>query len=64
MHLHAGELVVIEPGAPHAGIVEREAERFDQMQLGAGIGAQANDVAGVGRDFRLDQDDMKQADSP
>ena len=38
-------------------VVEVEAERFDQMKFGAGIGAEADDVAGVGRYFWLEKDD-------
>ena len=37
-----------------------ETERMDQVQGTAGVGAQAYDVAGVGRDLRLIQNDMKQ----
>ena len=49
----AGELVIIEPCAFHFGRIEREAERLDQMQIRAGVGAQPDDVAGVRGDFRL-----------
>ncbi|BBI98641.1 hypothetical protein FGKAn22_03340 [Ferrigenium kumadai] len=34
------------------------------MQLAAGIGAQADDVAGVGRDFRLIQNDVEHEKVP
>jgi hypothetical protein len=50
--LHRGVLVVVEPGAAQARVVRLEAERFDQVQRGAGVGAQPYDVAGVGRDLR------------
>jgi hypothetical protein len=59
MNLHRGILVIIKASAPHAGILKWKPERFDQVQLGAGICTQANDIAGVGRDFRLDQYNMK-----
>ena len=32
MQVHRGELVVVEPGAAHLGVVDREAERLDQVQ--------------------------------
>jgi hypothetical protein len=38
-------------------VADAETKRFDQMQLSPGIGAQADDVAGIGRDFRLVEDD-------
>lgn len=34
------------------------------MQLQAGVGAEANDIAGVGRDLRLIQHDMKHEQWP
>ena len=50
---NAGKLVVIETGAIFPG----KAERFDQMEFRAGIGAQPDNVAGIGRNFRLIKDD-------
>ena len=60
MHLHTRIVVIIEAGTAHLGIIERETKRFDQMQLGPGIGAQTDDVTGIGRNFRLYQNDVKQ----
>jgi hypothetical protein len=40
-------------------IVKLKTERANQMQARAGIRTQANDVAGVGRDFRLIQDHVE-----
>ena len=54
-----GVLVIIEPGAATVFVAEVKAQRFDQMQFSAGIGAHADDIAGVGRDFRLVKDDGK-----
>ena len=51
-------LPVIEAGAFEIFIFEFETERFDQVQGRAGGSAEARDVAGVGRDFRLEQDDV------
>ncbi len=55
MHGQASVFVVVETGAFQVAIVQPESQRLDQMQLGAGIGCQTNDVAGVGRDFRVDE---------
>ena len=38
--------------AHHASVIERKAERFDQVQLTTGIGGQMNDIARIGRNFR------------
>src|SRR4029079_7182815 len=54
-----GELVVVEPSPAQRGVVEVETERFDQVQTRAGVGAEPDDVAGVGRNFRLKKDDME-----
>ena len=55
---HRGKFVVIQAGSAEANVVQLKAKRLDQVQLAAGIGTQANDVASVGRDFGLEQDDM------
>ena len=57
MNDHGGELVVVEPGAAQVLVAEFEAEWFDEVELGAGVGAQADGVAGIGRNFRLVEDD-------
>src|SRR5450759_1675974 len=59
MHAQARKLVIIQPGAKQLFILQREAERFDQMQLATGIGAQADDIAGVRRNLRLVQNHAK-----
>lgn len=56
-----GVLVIIQSGPPQALVGDDKAQWFNEMQLGAGIGAQANDVAGVGGDFRLIEDDGEHA---
>jgi hypothetical protein len=53
--------MIIKSGPAHFCIVERKPKRFDQVQLDAAIGAQADDVAGIGRDFGFNQYDMEQA---
>jgi hypothetical protein len=51
--------VVIQP-RPATGLVANiETEWFDQMQFSPGIGAHADDVAGVGRNFWLEEDNDK-----
>lgn len=51
MATDAGELMVVQPGAAQALVVPRESQRFDQVQVKAGIGTQADDIAGVGWNF-------------
>ena len=50
----ARELVIVETGPPQRAVFPAEAERLDQVQFGAGVGAQADHVARVGRDFGLE----------
>lgn len=59
--LQGGILVVVEAGPAQALVVHVEAQRFDQMQVAAAVGAQPDDVAGIGRYFRLKKDDVKHA---
>lgn len=63
VHFHRRIVVVIKSCTLHLGIVQRKSQGFDQMQLHAGIGAQADNIAGIRRDFWFDQDDMKQFNS-
>ncbi|MNN66136.1 hypothetical protein D3C81_1816930 [compost metagenome] len=57
--LQGGVLVVVQPGAAQALVVQFEAEGFDQVQMAARVGAQPDNVAGIRRNFRLKQDDVK-----
>lgn len=59
VHGHGREFMIIQPRTAHLGVVDGKAQRFDEVQGAAGVGAQADDVAGVGRDFGLDKDDME-----
>ena len=59
VHGHGREFMIIQPRTAHLGVVDGKAQRFDEVQGAAGVGAQADDVAGVGRDFGLDKDDVK-----
>ena len=48
-------LVVVKPGAPHVLVLHRKTERLYQVQAAAGIGRQPDHIAGVGRNFGLDE---------
>jgi hypothetical protein len=50
---------VIHSGAFHGPIIEFESERFDQVEMGLRGRAEAGDGAGVGWDFRFDEDDLE-----
>ena len=52
-------LVVIQPGAAHLFVAQIKTQRLYQVQLAAGVGGQANHVARVGWNFRVNQDDVK-----
>src|SRR5574340_255982 len=47
VHPHAGHVVVIQSGARDLLVGKIKAKRFDQMQAAAGVGRQADEVAGV-----------------
>lgn len=64
MDLHLDGIPVVEPGAAELGVGDFESQRFDKMETGAGGGAEAGDVAGVGRDFRVDEDDVERDRRP
>ena len=59
MHLHRHELVIVQPRTAHPGVIDGKAQRLDQVQRATGVGAQANDIARVGRNFWLDENDVK-----
>ena len=61
MALQRGVLVVIEAGAAQALVIQLVAQWLDQVQVTAGIGAEPDNVAGIGRNFRLEQDHVKHA---
>ncbi|MNP40129.1 hypothetical protein D3C76_1337410 [compost metagenome] len=48
---HGGELVIVQPGAAQALVVPRKAHWLDDMQTEPGIGAQADDIAGIRWNF-------------
>jgi hypothetical protein len=59
VHRQVGVLVVIQARPAQLLVGDPEAQGLDQVQAAAGVGGQADDVAGVGRDFRLEQDDVE-----
>ena len=54
---NTGIFMVVETGAAQGLVVDVETQWFNKMQFGAGIGAQADDIAGVGWNFGLVEDD-------
>ena len=56
-------LVIVEPRAFQLTVVHSEAQRLDEMEVGGRIGGEPDHVAGIGRDFRMDENDGKH-DSP
>ena len=57
--LQGGVLPVVEPRALHVLVFEREAEGLYQMERRAGVGAEADDVAGIGRNFGMNENDVE-----
>ena len=56
----ACKLVIVKAGAFERSVFPAKSEWFHQMQFAAGIGTQADDVPGVGRNLGLEQDDSSQ----
>ena len=51
--------MIVQPGPAQAFFVEPESQRVDQVQVGAGVGAEAYNIAGIRGYFRLIKDNMK-----
>jgi hypothetical protein len=60
VHHDRGKLGVVKARAAHALVTQIEAAGSDQVQGAARIGAQPDDVAGIRRNLRLQQEDVKQ----
>jgi len=58
MDVQMGVFVVVQAGAPQLCVVERKSQRPHQMQRGAGIGTEPDDVAGVRRNLGLIERDL------
>lgn len=56
---YMGHFRVVQSGPFEAGIVELKSKWANQVQAGAGVGTQADDVTGVGRDFGLIKNDVQ-----
>ena len=59
MHVNVGEFAVVQTGAAQPPFVELETEWLYKVQCRAGVGAKAYDIAGIGRNFRLMQNNIK-----
>mmetsp|Transcript_62038 Transcript_62038/g.146938 ORF Transcript_62038/g.146938 Transcript_62038/m.146938 type:complete len:224 (+) Transcript_62038:840-1511(+) len=59
MAAHLGVLVVVEAGTLQQPVLHREAQGLDQVQGAAGVGREPDHIAGVGRDLRMDEDDLE-----
>src|SRR5690606_41863820 len=62
--LFRSPFVVVEARAAQARVVQFEPERPHQVQPGPGVGAQADGVAGIGRNFRADEYDVEHGFHP
>lgn len=62
VHPDPGPFMVVEPGTTQALIVEHEAQRLDQVQPKAGVGAQPDQVAGIGRNLGFEEHHVEHAD--
>ena len=58
---HEFAAAAFQAGAAQAFIVQLVTQRLDEVQVAAGIGAEPDNVAGIGRYFRLEQDHVKHA---
>ena len=61
VHGHHGEVVVVQSRAPQLRVLEGEAERLDEVQVGTGGRGDADRVAGVAGDARLDEHQVEHA---
>ena len=61
VHVHGGQFVVVEAGAAHRLAVQAKSQRLHQVQLTTGVGREPNQVAGVRRNLRLEDDDVEHA---
>lgn len=57
--MDAREFGIVEPGPAQVAVRELEAERADKVQLGPGVSAEADDIAGVGRNLRPKKNDIR-----
>ena len=60
---HASHLVIIQAGAAQARFVDLKAQLAYEVQPRASVGAEADGIARIGRDFGFVQQDVKHGDS-
>jgi hypothetical protein len=51
--------VIVQPCTPQLFFLQRKPKRLNQMQRAANVTGEANDIAGVGWYFRLEQHDAE-----
>ena len=59
MHGQRLKFLIIKSGSAQLFVIEIEPKGFDQMQAKAGIGAEANNIAGVGWNLRLVENNIE-----
>ena len=64
MDADSGPLVIVETGPFQTAIRPLETKWSDQVKMGAGVSTQANDIARIRRNFRLEQNDVEQGRLP
>ena len=64
MDLDVDGVPIVEAGPAELGVGDLESEGFDEMELRAGGGAEAGDVAGVGGDFGINEHDVERDRRP
>ena len=56
---HGNKFMVVEARAAQRPLIHIESERVNEMQPSPDIGAQTDDVAGIGRNLRLIQNQVE-----
>jgi hypothetical protein len=51
--------MIVEPGAAQLLVVQIETQGLDKVKQAAGIGTQADDIAGIGRYFGLVENNIE-----
>ena len=51
--------MIVKPSTDEKIVVNTEAQRLNQMKRTARVGTQANSVAGIGRNFWMNENDVK-----
>lgn len=51
--------MVVQSGAAQLGIFHGEAQWLNQMQMATGVGRQTNNIAAIGRNFWLEQNNVE-----